>query len=164
MENSDKRYTGIEVNFVKFIFKRLNLTVEYNVSPNTKDTYYRIFMQTVGQIEPASSDIAVGVLPLHSGTIRVAEATIPYFIQFSWYVPWSNLVSRSKSMYIIFGSLVWTYFSAVAILDFIIMWLLAKFESHIHVRESANYKTLIYFTYNLWAVLTEYLYRRNNLT
>jgi hypothetical protein len=31
MENSEKYYTGLEVSFVELIFKRLNLTAEYNV-------------------------------------------------------------------------------------------------------------------------------------
>jgi hypothetical protein len=33
MENYETNYTGLEVNFVKLIFKRLNLTAEYTVSP-----------------------------------------------------------------------------------------------------------------------------------
>jgi hypothetical protein len=86
MENSDKRYKGFEVNFVEFIYKRLNMTAQYIVSPNspnTKESYCRIFTQNVGQLEPPFSDIAVGVLPLHSDTIHVAEAKIPYlYIKF----------------------------------------------------------------------------------
>jgi hypothetical protein len=155
MENSDKLYTGLEVNFVELIFKSLNLTAEYNVSPSRKDTYYQIFMQTVGQLEPASSDIAIGVLPLHSDIIQVAEATIPYFYTtIKWYVPCPKPASRWKSIYKIFVSQVWACYSAVAILAVIIMWLLAKYETQLHVRESSNYKTIIYCIYNVWAVLT----------
>jgi len=76
MENSDNNYTGLEVNFVELIFKMLNLTAQYIVSPYTKYSYYQTIMQTVEQIEHSSSDIAVGLLPLHSHAI--AEATIPY--------------------------------------------------------------------------------------
>jgi hypothetical protein len=155
MENSDKRYTGFEVNFVEFIFKRLNLTAEYNVSPKTKDSNYRMFMHTVGQLEPASSDIAIGVLPLHSDTIQVAEATIPFlYTTIKWYVPCPKPASRWKSIYKIFVSQVWVCYSAVAILAVIIMWLLAKYETQLQVRESSNYKTIIYCMYNVWAVLT----------
>ena len=50
MENSENLYTGIEVNFVELIFKTLNLTAEFNVSPKTKDSYYQAFMHTIGQI------------------------------------------------------------------------------------------------------------------
>ena len=78
MKNSDKLYTGIEVNFVKLIFKKPNLTAEYNVSPNTTHNYYQMYVHTIGQLEPASSGIVIGDLPLHSGTIKVAEATITY--------------------------------------------------------------------------------------
>jgi hypothetical protein len=155
MENSDKHYTGLEVNFVELIFKRLNLTAQYNLSTESIISYYRIFTQTVGQLEPGSSDLAIGLLPLNSDTIHAVEATIPYlYVKLSWYVPCPNLVSRWKSIYKIFGSRVWACFGAVAILAVIIMWLLAKYETQIHVRESANYKTLMYCIYNVWAVIT----------
>jgi len=154
IESSEKLYTGIEVNFVELIFKRLNLTAEYNVSPNTKDSYYRMFMHTIGQLEPASSDIAIGILPLQRGSIQVAEATFPYFhTKISWYVPCPKQVSHWKSIIKIFLSLVGGIFGAVATLAVIIMWLLAKYETQLHVRESKNYKTIVYCICNMWAVL-----------
>jgi hypothetical protein len=33
------------------------------------------------------------------------------------------------------------------------MWLLAKYETQSHVRESENYKTIMYCVYNVWAVI-----------
>jgi hypothetical protein len=112
-------------------------------------------MQTVGQLDPSSSDIAIGVLPLHSGIIQLAEATVPYFyIKFSWYVPCPIPNSRWTSMYKIFGSVVWVCFGAVAILAVIIMWLLAKYETQLNARESANYKSIMYCIYNVLAVIT----------
>jgi hypothetical protein len=153
MENSYNNYTGLVVKFVEIVFKRLNLTAEYNVSPNTKDSYYQMFMQTVGQLEPASSDTAMGVLPLHIHTIPFAEATIPYvYTTLSWYVPCPNQVPRWKSTYKIFGSLVWACFSVVAILAVIIMWLLAHYETQFNAGVSSNYKTIIYCIYNVLAV------------
>jgi hypothetical protein len=102
-----------------------------------------MFMQTAGQLEPAYSDIATAVLPSHSAAIDVAEATIPYiYMKRSWYIPCPNPASGWKSIYKIFGTLVWKSFSAVAVLAVIIMWLLVKYETEIHVRESENYKTI----------------------
>jgi len=112
-----------------------------------------MFMHTIGQLEPASSDIAIGVLPLHSGTLQIAEATIPYIhMKISWYVPCPKQVSHWKSMYKIFCSLVWGLINAATILAVIVMWLLAKYEKQIHVRESENYKTIMYCIYNVWAI------------
>jgi len=54
----------------------------------------------------------------------------------------------------IFGYVVWESFCAVAILAVIIMWLLTKYETQIHVRESAKYKTIMNCIYNVCAVLT----------
>jgi hypothetical protein len=155
MEISDKRYTGLEVNFVELIFKRLNLTAEYIVSPNRKESYILMLMQTVGQLEPASSDTVIGALPLHSYTIHAAENTIPYvYVKFSWYVPCPNPASRWKSVYKIYGSILWACFGFVAILAVITMWLLAKYGRQLHVRESENYMTIMYCIYNVCAVLT----------
>jgi hypothetical protein len=114
-----------------------------------------MFMQIVGQLEPSSSDIGIGILPLNSHTLHFAEATIPYFyVKLLWYVPCPKPNSHWKSIYKIFGSLVWTCFSAVSILAIIIMWLLAKYETQLHLRESSNYKTIMYCIYNVWAVIT----------
>ena len=155
MENSEKNYTGLEVNFVELIFKRLNLTAEYNVSPNRKDTFHPLFIESIQQIETSSSDIAIGVLPFHASIISIVEATNPYFyIRVSWYVPCPNPAPRWKSMYKIFGLLVWACFSAVVILAVIVMWLLANYETQLHVRESENYKTIMYSIYNVLAVIT----------
>jgi hypothetical protein len=154
MENFDKQYTGLEVNFVELIFKRLNLTAEYNVSPNRTDNFYPLFLQIIGRIDPSSSDIAIGVLPSISRISHFVETTIPHLhVKLSWYVPCPNPVSRWKSMYKIFSYLFWSYFSAVAILAAIVMWLLAKYATQIHVRESENYKTILYCMHNVCAVL-----------
>jgi hypothetical protein len=148
--NSDNNYTGLEINSVDLAFKRLNLTAQYIVTPNRKDSFYRVFIQNVGQLENATSDIAVGCLPLHSHFIQIAEATIPYIYDtVLWYVPYPKPASRWKPIHKIFGSPVWACFSAVAILAVIIMWLLAKYETQLYVRESSYYKTIIYCIYNI---------------
>ena len=154
MENSDKRYTGLEVNFVELIFKRLNLTAEYNVSPNTKHSFHPLFIETLGQLEIASSDVAIGTLPFISRSFHFAEATVPHLhIKLSWYVPCPDPASRWKSIHKIFSPLLWACFIVVSIPAVIVMWLLAKYETQLHVRESSNYKTITYCVFNLWAVL-----------
>jgi len=154
MENSDKLYDGIEVNFINLILKRLNLTAEYNVSRNRTHLFIPLFMQTIRQLEISSSDFAIGVLPFISLINQVVENTFPHFhIKLSWYVPCPNPAARWKSIYKIFGSLVWACFSVAVVLAVIVMYLLAKYETQIHVRESKNYNTIIYCIYNVWAVL-----------
>jgi len=155
MENSEKLYTGLEVKFVDLIFKRLNLTAEYIVSPNTKDNFYPLFAESIQQLEPASSDIAIGSLPFHASIFGIAEATIPYLnIRVTWYVPCPKPISCWTSIYKIFGSIVWACFGAVAILAVIVMWFVAKFDMQINVLESPNYKTIMYCIYNIWAIIT----------
>ena len=155
IENSEQNYTGLEVNFVELIFKRLNLRAEYNVSPNRKDNFHPLFIESIQQLEHLSSDIAIGILPFHFSIMGIVEATNPYFyITVSWYVPCPNPASRWKSMYKIFGLFVWASFSAVVILALILMWLLAKYETQLHVHESENFNTIMYCIYNVWAVIT----------
>jgi len=78
MENSDNNFTGLEIILVELVFKRLNLTAQYIVSPNRKDTFHPMFILTIARIEPSSSDTAVGLLPFQSHTINGAEPTVPY--------------------------------------------------------------------------------------
>ncbi|GFG32931.1 hypothetical protein Cfor_04102 [Coptotermes formosanus] len=78
METSDKNYTGLEVRFIEVIFKKLNLTAKYVISPFKRDNFYQKASDTILQIEPASSDIAIGVLPFDASQSDIAEATIPY--------------------------------------------------------------------------------------
>jgi hypothetical protein len=155
IEISDKNYTGPEINFVELIFKRLNLTADYKVSSNKNQSVLHIFMHTIHQISPASSDIVVGLLPFTPHTPYVAEATSTYLhIKLSWYVPCPNVASRWSFLHKVFRFSVWACFIAVALLAVIIMWLLAKYETKLHVRESANYKTIMQCISNVCAVLT----------
>ena len=155
MQNSEKHYTGLEVNFIELIFERLNLTAEFNVSPNTRNSFHPLFTESIQQLEPSSSDITIGGLPFHASIIGIVEATIPYFyVRVSWYVPCPIPASRWKSIYKIFGPLVWACFTGVAILAVIVMRLLAHYGTQIHVRESSNYNTIIYCIYNLLAVIS----------
>jgi hypothetical protein len=155
MENSEKRYTGLEVKLVDLLFERLNLTAQYIVSPNTKDTFYPLFTESIEQLEPASSDIAIGALPFHASIFGIAEATIPYLnIRVTWYVPCPKPISCWTTIHKIFSPVVWACFGAVAILAVTVMWLLANYDTQSNVRESANYKTIMYCIYNVWAVLT----------
>jgi len=113
MESADNNYTGLEVSFVELLFTRLNLTAEYNVSPNTKDAYYRMVMNTIVQLEPASSDIATGSLPLHSGTIQVAETTIPYlYVKFSC-ISHAQIRLHIGNLYIRFSVLLFGHVSSL---------------------------------------------------
>jgi hypothetical protein len=155
MENSEKLYTGLEVKLVDLIFKRLNLTAEYIVSQNMEENFYPLFIESIQQLEPASSDIAIGFLPFHASIFGIAEATVPYLnIRVTWYVPCPKPISCWASIYKIFGSIVWACFGAVAILSVIVMWMLAKHDTQINVHESANYKTVMYCIYNVLAVIT----------
>jgi hypothetical protein len=95
MESSDKTYTGFEINIVKLMFKKLNLSAEYNIASNKEQSCCHLFTQIVERIEPESSDFAIGILPVTSHTILVAEATNPYLhMKVSWYVPCPNPASR----------------------------------------------------------------------
>ena len=112
-------------------------------------------MQTIRRLETGSSDIAIGGLPFISYMNFMVENTFPHFhVKLLWYVPCPYPSLSWKSIYKIFSPLVWACFSAVAILAVIVMWFLAHYETQINVRESSNYKTIIYCIYNVLSVFT----------
>jgi hypothetical protein len=75
MEISDSNYRGLEINFVELIFRRLNLTAQYIMLPNTKDIFHPMFIRTIQQVEPSSSDIAIGLLTfqLHMPLLNICS-------------------------------------------------------------------------------------------
>jgi hypothetical protein len=155
MEKSDKNYTGLEIKFVETVFKKLNLTAEYVISPKRHNSYYGIFIDTIQKLKPASSDIAIGVLPFDASSIDLVEASVPYLhIKVSWYVPCPKPTSHWGSLYKLLSLPVSKYFCVFSVLSVIIMWLMAKCETRLSNRESANYMTISYCTFNVWSVTT----------
>ncbi|PNF21729.1 hypothetical protein B7P43_G10366, partial [Cryptotermes secundus] len=155
MEMSHGVYTGFEINYLAAIFQKLNLTAVYNIIPYKRISQVKKFLDTIHQLEPSSSDIAIGLLPFGVSDVSFAESTIPYAdIKITWYVPCPVQASRWRSVYEIFSLPVWLCFCFFAILAVISTWLLAKYARHHHVGESANYMTIICCIYNLWAIIT----------
>jgi hypothetical protein len=117
--------------------------------------FFPIFVRTIQQLVLPSSVIANRILPFISRNVLFAEPTIPYLsVKLKCYGPCPNPASHWKSIQKIFGSEVWACFKTVTILAVTLTWLLSKYEAQLHVRESANYNTIIYCIYNVWAVLT----------
>lgn len=155
MEMSHGEYAGFEINYLTVIFKKINLTAVYNILPYKRISHLEQFLYTIYELEPSSSDIAIGLLPFGVSDISIAESTIPYAdVKITWYVPCPKQASRWRSVYEIFSLPVWLCFCFFTMLAIITMWLLAKYARHYHLRESANYMTIIYCIYNLWAIIT----------
>jgi hypothetical protein len=155
LEMSPGEYTGFEMNYIKVIFQKLNLTPVYNIIPYNHKSHFEQFLYTVRHLEPSSSDIAIGVLSFGESDIATVESTISYAeIKLKWHVPCPKQVSRLTSICAIFSLQVWLCFYFFATVAVITMWLLAKYARKHHVRESASYMTVMYCIYNLWALTT----------
>jgi hypothetical protein len=154
-ETSPGEYSGFEINYIKLIFQKLNLTPVYKMIPYRYYNHVDQFLYTIRQLEQSSSDIAIGVMPFGESTIAPAEATIPYTdVKILWHVPCPKQVSRWITIYEIFSLQVWLLICVFATGVVISMWLLAKYGRNHRTRESPNYMTIICCIYNLWAIMT----------
>jgi hypothetical protein len=155
MEISRGEYTGFEINYLTHIFQKLNLTAVYNIKPYNNNYHFEQFLDTIKELEPSSSDIAIGVLPFGGSHNIFAESTIPYAdVKITWYVPCPKHASRWRSLYEIFSLPVWLCFSFCMMVAVITMWLMAKYARNHDIRESPNYMTIMYCIYNVWAITT----------
>lgn len=148
----DLKYTGLELKYLTIVFKKLNLTVEYNEIPYIFKSHYQQFYYAISKLQPASLDMSVGILPF--GGINVsAESTRSYFdFKLKWYVPCPEHASRWRSFYQFFSLNVWMCFCLFIVLAVITMWLLARYSTKFSIRESTNYMTIMNCAYNVWAI------------
>jgi hypothetical protein len=154
MKTVDSKFTGIEINYLLITLKKLNLTPEYNEIPFKYKSHYEQFSYAINELEPASLDVSIGILPVGGSNVS-AEATIPYFdFKVKWYVPCPNPASRWTCMFKIFSLHVWICFCFFLVVAVITMWLLARYAKNNNVRESMNYMTVMYCAYNVWAMTT----------
>jgi hypothetical protein len=155
MEKSSGEYTGLEINYIEILFQKLNLTPVYNILPYKYKSHFDQFHYTIRHLEPSSSDIAIGIMPFGESGTSTAESTISYAdVKIKWYVPCPKQVSRMTSISATFSTQVWLclyFFATVAVVT---MWLMAKYVTKHHERESSNYMTIIHCIYNLWALMT----------
>jgi hypothetical protein len=153
-KTSDLKYTGIELQYLMIIFKKLNLTEEYNEVPRKYESHYDQSFYAISQLEPASLDVSIGILPLGGMNIS-AEATIPYMdFKISWYVPCPNPSSSWRPLFKFFSMHLSICYSFAIVVAIITMWVLARYARKNNVRESTNYMTIIYCALSVWAVAT----------
>jgi len=87
-EGSKEKYGGPELNILRCILEKLNLSIEYKVLVSTNKSQFDTEADLTDEIVSGDMDIAVGGLKVSDRFILRADCTLPYFeFAVQWYVP-----------------------------------------------------------------------------
>jgi hypothetical protein len=87
-EGSKEKYGGPELNILRCILEKLNLSIEYKVLVSTNKSQFEMEADLTDETVSGDMDIAVGGLTVSDRFISRADCTLPYFeFAVQWYVP-----------------------------------------------------------------------------
>lgn len=145
-------YRGIEIEYLLLISKALNFTVIF--LPPSESDIVTARMNGLMDLAGQSTDVLIGLLPLHHYIMDFGDPTIPYiYSSVRWYVPCARPLPRMERILSVFAPPIWLTMAIVFFLTTAIFWLTGNSSFSYHVQESSCYKTLSYCFYNVWAVL-----------
>jgi hypothetical protein len=155
--------TGIELRFIKFVAKRLNLTLNFLAPPPNNEKWGRLTEEgkltgLLGQIVLGKADIGFGAWPLHPQLIMIMDATKPYYRDdWVWWVPCAKKVPRWKSISMVFLPETWITLLISIISAVVVILGLVTFEpvERKMYRNCANCASSVWATF--LAVSTPYM-------
>jgi len=77
-QGNKQKYSGIELNILRCILGKLNLSVEYRFIVSTNKSYFESTVDTIEETVSGDKDIAVGRLTVSDRFISRADCTLPY--------------------------------------------------------------------------------------
>jgi len=151
MENAMTiNFSRVEINFIKFVLKTLNLTISYDLQRTDNMSHADMCFASVMKVFAGETDIVVGGLPLESRLTVFGEPTIPYFeTPISWYVPCARPLGRTGMIFRVLTFPVWLCCAVVFLAATATAWLLAI---RANITESKRYTHIASCFYILWSV------------
>jgi hypothetical protein len=87
-QGSKEKYSGIELNILRCILGKLNLSVEYKFLVSANKSEFEITADIIDETVSGDTDISVGGLTVSDRFISRADCTLPYLENaVQWYVP-----------------------------------------------------------------------------
>jgi hypothetical protein len=149
-EDGRANCTGLEINALLFILKRLNATVMYSIDPLIMKSPTVKITALIDGLESGSAKIALGALPLRLFISEYADPTVPYFhTTVQWIVPCSKPLDRWGNMFNVFSLSVWICLYISMFLVGIVVYVLARNS------EQPVYSSLQSSLLNVWSVALE---------
>jgi hypothetical protein len=87
-QGSKEKYNGPELNILRCILEKLNLSIEYKILVSTNKLVFEMEDDVTGETVSGDTDISVGGLTVSDRFISRADWTVSYFENaVHWYVP-----------------------------------------------------------------------------
>ena len=77
-QGNKQKFSGIELNILRCILRKLNLSLEYRFIASTNKTYFENTADKIEETVSGDTDIAVGGLTVSDRFILRADCTLPY--------------------------------------------------------------------------------------
>ena len=143
-------FSRLEIDFIKFILKTLNLTISYDLQTPNNRSNVDFYIELLIKVFLGESDIAVGGLPLDIRLFVIGEPKIPCFeTPLSWYVPCAKRLGRTGTIFRVLTFPVWLWCPILFLIATATAWLLAI---RANKTESKSYTHIASCCYILWSV------------
>jgi hypothetical protein len=139
----NKKYCGLELNFLANILEKLNLSAEFKVLfPNNKSSI-EFRTELISETAYGEADISIGALAMSEDFKSLVDFTVSYAeTAMKWYVPCAKYVHRCEAVFKIFSLGTWISLYSIVFLVAIMMRFIASHVNSHQFREPSNYKTL----------------------
>ena len=161
VQGSKKEYSGPELNILRCILEKLNLSIEYKVLVSTNKSQFEMEAHLTDETMSGDTDISVGGLTVSDRFISRADSTLPYLeYAVQWYVPCAKCANPWTALLRVYTLDSWICVLCTPIPMIICMHQLAIRVNKYQLRESQCYMTLqscfsIFYSIALGVSVTE---------
>jgi hypothetical protein len=151
-ENNEEVYniTGPEIDILLIITQQLNVSVRFLIPLPKNSTNLMKIIVPISQVADQEADVGIGLLPLVSDFLTMADSTVPYIItSHRWYVSCPRPLSRLSKIAEIFQDTTWLMMGIVILFVFIVTWGSAKRADR---KESDSYRSVGPCSLNIFAM------------
>jgi len=142
-EGSKEKYGGPELNILRCILEKLNLSIEYKVLVSTNKSQFDMEADLTDEIVSGDTNIAVGGLKVSDRFISRADCTLPYSeFAVQWYVPCAKCEKPWTALLRVCTLDVWIYMLCSPFPIVMFMHHIAIRVNKYQLRESQRYMTL----------------------
>jgi hypothetical protein len=141
-EGSKEKYGGTELNILRCILEKLNLSIEYKVLVSTNKSQFEMEADLIDEIVSGDMDIAVGGLRVSDRFISRADCTLSYSeFPVQWYVPCAKCAKPSAALLRVYTLGAWIFAICIQLPIIMFMQYIAICVNKYQLRESQRYMT-----------------------
>jgi len=141
-QGSREKLSGPELNILKCILEKLNLSVEYKIIVQTNKSQFEMETELTDETVSGDTDISVGCLTVSDRFISRADCTLIYLEEaVQWYVPCAKCSNPWTALLRVYTLESWICVLCIPLPLVIFMYCIAIRVNKYQLRESQKYMT-----------------------